>query len=124
MITYLLKEKNDALNIDDEQLLLYKNVFERRGMNSVDFHHLITLARRMEFKKGDKLIDQNRKNSYVYLVVKGKLSVWKNGQLLGDVGNHQFVGEMSFLGWCNAIHMVKTLVTETKHLVNSCNCSE
>jgi CRP-like cAMP-binding protein len=112
MITYLLKEKNDALNIDDEQLLLYKNVFERRGMNSVDFHHLITLARRMEFKKGDKLVDQNRKNSRVYLVVSGKLSVWKDSQLVGLIDKYQFVGEMSFLGWCNALHMVETLEFE------------
>jgi CRP-like cAMP-binding protein/uncharacterized membrane protein (Fun14 family) len=119
MIGYLLKEKNDCSHMSDEETELFRNVFHKRGMNDIDFLHLMNLARRMEFKKGDKLIDQNRKNSRVYLVVKGKLSVWKNGQLLGDVGNHQFVGEMSFLGWCNAIHMVKTLVTETKHLVNN-----
>jgi CRP-like cAMP-binding protein len=99
MILALLKEQNDASNIPEEQRFLYKNVFERRGMNSVDFLHLISLARRMEFKKNEKLVDETKKNTRVYLVKKGNLTILKNGQKVGNIHKHQFVGAMSFLTW-------------------------
>lgn len=99
MILLLLKEEDDARNIPDEQKLLYKNVFEQRGMKPVDYLHLISVAKRFEFKKGEKLVDETKKNTRVYLIKHGNCLVLKNGQKVGNIKKHQFVGAMSFLTW-------------------------
>mmetsp|Transcript_7142 Transcript_7142/g.7811 ORF Transcript_7142/g.7811 Transcript_7142/m.7811 type:complete len:835 (+) Transcript_7142:390-2894(+) len=99
MILLLLKEEDDARNIPDEQKLLYKNIFEQRGMKPVDYLHLISVAKRFEFKKGEKLVDETKKNTRVYLIKHGNCLVLKNGQKVGNIKKHQFVGAMSFLTW-------------------------
>eukprot|EP01034_Spumella_vulgaris_P024901 gene24901-31295_t len=101
MILLLLKDANDADNIPEEQKFLYTTVFQSKGMKSVDFLHLISSSKRIEHKKGDKLVTESMKNTRVCLVKKGKLTVSRNGEKIGTINQYQFVGAMSFLTWAS-----------------------
>eukprot|EP01040_Poterioochromonas_malhamensis_P003404 gene3404-3628_t len=112
MIMILLKEEDDARNIPDEQKLLYHQVFEKRGMKPVDYLHLISVAKRLEVKRGEAIIHCGKKNKYLYLVKQGSLSVRKpetKMQPIAMIERHQFIGEMSFLNWSNTLTMVTSL---------------
>jgi len=99
MICLIIKEANDANNLADEEKKLYKDVFKHKGMKQVDFHHLISKAKKLEAKKGEKLVEENKKNTRVYLVNNGNLAVFKGDQQVGMIHAHQFVGAMSYLKW-------------------------
>ena len=112
MIMILLKEEDDARNIPDEQKLLYHQVFEKRGMKPVDYLHLISVAKRLEVKRGEAIIHCGKKNKYLYLVKQGSLSVRKpetKMQPIAMIERHQFIGEMSFLNWSNTLTMMTSL---------------
>lgn len=99
MIGMLIKESRDADNLADEEKKLYKELFKHKGMKQVDFHHLISQAKKLEAKKGEKLVEENKKNTRVYLVNQGNLAVFKGDQQVGMIHSHQFVGAMSYLKW-------------------------
>lgn len=98
MIVLLLKEENDAHNIPAEKKAMYDG-FARKGMNPVDFMLLISAAKRIDVKKGDVVVAEHLKNTRVFLVKRGTLSVIKNGSKIRTVMPSQFTGEMSFLRW-------------------------
>ena len=98
MIAVLLKEENDASNIPEEKKEMFAR-FERKGMKPVEFLQLISGAKRLELKKGDELVSEHAKNTRVYLVKQGQLSVLKNGSTFRTIQQNQFAGEMSFLQW-------------------------
>jgi CRP-like cAMP-binding protein len=112
MIMTLMKEESDASNLTEEEKHLFKTLFEKRGMRPVDYLHLISLAKRLEFHKTDKLVDEKKKNNRVYLVKKGKLSVLKNGQQVGHISTNQFVGAMSFLSWEGALETSEAILAK------------
>jgi CRP-like cAMP-binding protein len=112
MIMTLMKEESDASNLTEEEKHLFKTLFEKRGMRPVDYLHLISLAKRLEFHKTDKLVDEKKKNNRVYLVKKGKLSVYKNGQQVGHISTNQFVGAMSFLSWEGALETSEAILAK------------
>lgn len=99
MIFLLLKQRTDAENLPDEQKQLYTKVFQAKGMSPVEFLKLISIAKRLDAKKGDKLVDEQKTNTRLYLVVKGNLTVLKSDQKVGTIKDNQFVGAMSFLNW-------------------------
>jgi CRP-like cAMP-binding protein len=98
MIALLMKEENDASNIPAEKKALYDS-FARKGMNPVDFMLLINAAKRLDVKKGDVVVAEHLKNTRVYFVKSGTLSVMKNGSRIRAIHPMQFTGEMSFLRW-------------------------
>lgn len=105
MILYLLKDFNDADNITDEQKEIY-NMFQRKGMNKVDFLHLMNLASRVEAKKGQVLISENKKNTRVYFIKEGQLVVRLNGTDVRNLHCNQFAGLMTFITWMQGQELV------------------
>jgi len=105
MILYLLKDFNDADNITDEQKEIY-NMFQRKGMNKVDFLHLMNLATRVEAKKGQVLISDKEKNSRVYFIKEGQLVVRLNGTDVRHLHSNQFAGLMTFTTWMQGQELV------------------
>jgi CRP-like cAMP-binding protein len=101
MILLLLKESNDAENIPDEQKALYDLVFNNKGMKPVDFLHLMSLAERKEYKKGEKVVTRGNRHHQLHLVKSGRLSVKRDGEELPTIGCNQFAGAMSYLTWEN-----------------------
>eukprot|EP01039_Chlorochromonas_danica_P012590 gene12590-14444_t len=104
MIGLLIKKQSDAANMTEDQKKLYEQCFRNKGMSQVDFFHLISMAKRMEAKKGTRLVSMDKKNTRLYLVQKGKLSVYKHDQKIGVINQSQFVGEMSYLRWQTKKH--------------------
>ena len=105
MILYLLKDFNDADNITDEQKEIY-NMFQRKGMNKVDFLHLMNLATRVEAKKGEVLISDKEKNTRVYFIKEGQLVVRLNGTDVRNLHSNQFAGLMTFITWMQGQELV------------------
>ncbi len=101
MILLLLKESNDAENIPDEQKALYNVIFNNKGMKPVDFLHLMSLAERKEYKKGEKVVTHGNRHHQLHLVKSGRLSVKRGGEDLPNINCNQFVGAMSYLTWEN-----------------------
>lgn len=115
MILMLLKEENDANSIPVEKKHLYESTFMRKGMKPVDFLHLISIAKRKEVKKGDVIVSEQTKNSRVYLVKSGKLSMYRTGGNTRTINPNQFAGSMSFLQWEDKIDTAKQLRKQQKH---------
>lgn len=114
MILMLLKEENDANSIPVEKKTLYENTFMKKGMKPVDFLHLISLAQRMEAEKGDTIVSEHTKNTRVYLVKSGKLSMYKTGGTTKTINQNQFAGSMSFLKWEDKIDTAKLIRKQQK----------
>ena len=98
-------------------------------MLSVEFLHLMNISSRYELKKGEAIVKQGNimhytlfgmlvyTYDYIYvniifkdhettrlrLLKSGKGIVYRNGIIVGEVHQNQFVGEMSFLAWENSI---------------------
>ena len=63
MIGLLIKKQSDAANMTEDQKQLYEQCFKNKGMSQVDFFHLISMAKRMEAKKGTKLVSMDKTNT-------------------------------------------------------------
>lgn len=107
MIVALLKEERDAQNIPSEKKHMYESTFMKKGMKPVDFLHLCSAAERLEVKKGEVIVSEKLKNTRVYLVKSGQLTVTQNGTLVRTIQADQFVGSMSFLSWEDKIDAAK-----------------
>lgn len=99
MIALLLKEANDANALPKEQIEIFQALFEAQGMNSVEFSRLMSIVTRRECMKGEKIITQDRQHDVVYVIQSGKVTVRKDGNLIGRIGKNGFVGEMAFVRW-------------------------
>lgn len=99
MIGLLWKKEHEAHTIPSETKHLFESTFMKKGMTPVDFLHLCKAAERIEVKKGEVVISEKLKNSRVFYVRSGKLSVTQNGTLVRTIQPDQFVGSMSFLSW-------------------------
>jgi len=102
MIFMILKEIEDANNIPAEKKVMYE-AFERKGMKPVDFMLLINAAKKIEVKQGEEIVSEQIKNTRVFFVKSGELSVIKNGSKIRTVEANQFSGEMSFLRWADRL---------------------
>jgi CRP-like cAMP-binding protein len=99
MIARILKQERDAARIPDEQKRLYVKLFQEKGMHSVEFMRLMAAATRTELVPGEYLAKQGETRTSLQLIVKGNGRVVRDGEEIGSVEKHQFVGEMSYLAW-------------------------
>ena len=99
MIAILLKKERDASALPDEQKELFINCFQPLGMIPTEFLHLMHIAKRQEFKKGEVLSKQGEKRTQLLLIKKGKGKVVRDGLIVGNVNKNNFVGEMSYLAY-------------------------
>jgi hypothetical protein len=99
MMGALLKQRFEAAGIPDEQKKLYATFFQEKGMHSVEFMQLMSIANRKEYAKGEYLAKQGGKRNKLHLIVSGRGKVVRDGEPIGVVERNQFVGEMSYLAW-------------------------
>jgi len=99
MMGALLKQSIEAAGIPDEQKKLYATFFQEKGMHSVEFMQLMSIANRKEYAKGEYLAKQGGKRNKLHLIVSGRGNVVRDGEPIGVVERNQFVGEMSYLAW-------------------------
>ena len=67
----------------------------------VDFLFLMSSAKKLVLKKGDRVITMGKQNHFVYVVHSGSLVVVKKGRFVCKLKALSFAGEMSFLRWKN-----------------------
>eukprot|EP00981_Chlorochromonas_danica_P008054 scaffold1946_cov188-Ochromonas_danica.AAC.17 len=79
MIAFLLRDDLAAKNLGEEEQRLYEEVFELKGMTRTDFLKLISKATRIQVPRNEKLVDETKVNTRVYLVHSGEVSVRKGG---------------------------------------------
>lgn len=105
MILLIMKENHDALNMPEEQKDIYERLFKSHGMKLVDFLHLMSIAKRHDIKRNEKLISLGSKHNHLHFVQSGKLSVVNKSGALSSIHEDQFVGVLSFLAWEDNLHM-------------------
>jgi CRP-like cAMP-binding protein len=113
MIALLLKEKSAASKIPEEQRHLFMSLFESHGMTSVEFLKLMGTAKRIEADAGDTIIQQGVLHRDVYLLQSGVCVVKRDGETLGKILKYQFMGEMSFLRWQDAVLKEQTILKQS-----------
>jgi len=59
----------------------------------------MSIAERREVKTGEKLVEQGMRHHRLHLILSGKFSVKRDGDLTGEINENQFAGAMSFLTW-------------------------
>lgn len=99
MIALLIKDDLAADKLSTEEKQLYHEVFQTKGMSRVEFVHLMAKAKRMAAAPEEMLVTDAKRNTRVYLVQSGRVSVRKAGVEVASIGPNNFVGEMSFLTW-------------------------
>lgn len=104
MVGLIIKDENDAKEIPGEQKELFDTVFQAKGMKPVDFLHLMSIARRETFKKGEKVMVQGEYHDTLHLVQSGSFIVCRSKyrgvrSIVGRIEKHQFVGSMAFVNW-------------------------
>jgi hypothetical protein len=92
MIAILLKDEYEATNLSEDHKLLYQSVFASKGMKAVDFMKLMAISTRVEKKRGDIVVQEDKENDRICLVKSGKLGLIKKGLRVGDIEPFQFVG--------------------------------
>ena len=101
MIAILVKKERDASALPDEQKELFVSCFQPLGMIPTEFLHLMHIAKRHEFKKGEVISKQGEKRTRLLLLKEGSGRVMRDGSMVGTVKDNNFVGEMSFLAFHN-----------------------
>jgi CRP-like cAMP-binding protein len=99
MIAILLDEKSKVEEIAPDERSLYNNYLKLIGMSPADFLSLRSVGDRIIYRKGETIAQQGEKRDHLILIIKGKGTVLRNGEVLADVLERQFVGEMSYMLW-------------------------
>ena len=97
MIYLLLNEEDSLSNLPVEMQHLYQNVFSKRGMKPLEFRYLMTIAKKQELKKGDRIATENKPIESLFVVSSGELIAMRRNEIVARITENQFIGEMSFL---------------------------
>lgn len=73
----------------------YRDIFEDLAPD--ERVHMLQSAEEMHFATGQTIIEQNRPNQSIYIVLDGEVSVHSSGALLAKLGLGSIFGEMAFL---------------------------
>eukprot|EP00611_Tribonema_gayanum_P019993 TRINITY_DN356_c4_g1_i1.p1 TRINITY_DN356_c4_g1~~TRINITY_DN356_c4_g1_i1.p1 ORF type:complete len:674 (-),score=214.42 TRINITY_DN356_c4_g1_i1:718-2739(-) len=105
MIALLVNERRQATRLDStEERELFDQMFAKLGLSAVEFLHLIRLAERETLPAGTTLATFNEPQDKVYLIIDGTAEVQGgDGDLIGHISKHMFVGSMAFLRFLNEV---------------------
>ena len=93
-VVLLLLERR-PVNLDEEELRLYRTVF--RGFKPQEFAKLLSIAEWKRADTGQALLLQNKPTPSLMLVARGFGKVENGGKCIANISPGQFVGEMGFL---------------------------
>jgi CRP-like cAMP-binding protein len=122
MIVLLLIEENEAMNMTPQEAEILRNVFSNHGhMKAVDFRQLMSIAKKRDIQRGEKLVSQGVENNHIHLVYGGMFAVIRDQKTIANIMKSQFVGEMSFLSWELSVGSQLNQVNESKEEYNLWN---
>jgi CRP-like cAMP-binding protein len=121
-VLYLLNEQEQAKRLTEEQISVFKTVFEPVGVSRVSFKKLLKKSSVSEFPPGENLTTEGTLSTAVMVMISGKADVTVQGEKIYEVHPGQFIGENGLhcgLMFANGINSTATVkaVELTKCLV-------
>lgn len=103
MLSQLYRDKSLAQGMKQEEKEIFADVFRPSGMKDVEYLKLLTIAKRLEIKKGENIISPERDNNSLYLIISGDMDIIRDQKVVNRLETNQFCGEMSYLQWNNEV---------------------
>jgi CRP-like cAMP-binding protein len=103
MLSRLYRDKSLAQSMDSEEKEVYLNAFRPSGMQDVEYLKLLSKAKRLKIKKGEKMVSPEKDNHSLFLIVSGSMDIMRDQKVVNRIESYQFCGEMSYLQWNNEI---------------------
>ncbi len=111
---------NRAVKLSDEELELYKLQF--MNLSLLEFSKLISIASWKNVRAGETFVSEGQVMTELSMIYNGHVEVWHAKNLVNELHDGQFIGEMSFLtdGIASAsiiaLHDTKLVVWKQKEL--------
>ncbi|MCX7957688.1 MAG: cyclic nucleotide-binding domain-containing protein [Deltaproteobacteria bacterium] len=80
-----------------EKVLFLKEVSLFRNISSERLAKIATIAKEVEFLKGDKIINEGDEGDSLFIIVEGNVSILKGKDIIAKLGPRDFFGEMAIL---------------------------
>ena len=85
------------MSITFEKVLVLKNIPMFENASEMALSDLITAAEEKTYKSGDVLIDDEKENTFLFIVLSGKAGVLQDKEVIQEFGPRQFFGETTVL---------------------------
>lgn len=85
------------MSITFEKVLVLKNIPMFENASEMALSDLITAAEEKTYKSGDVLIDDEKENTFLFIVLSGKVGVLQDKEVIQEFGPRQFFGETTVL---------------------------
>jgi CRP-like cAMP-binding protein len=89
--------------MSSEEKQIYLNTFRPSGMQDIEYLKLLSKAKRLEVKKGDKMVSPEKDNHSLFFILSGSMDIMLDQKVVNRIETNQFCGEMSYLQWNNEI---------------------
>ncbi len=98
MITALIQERSEASHLEPEEAEVFSEVYDKVGVDPVEFLRVIRRAERRTISKGTVVAQAGKPQKKLYLIMNGAFKVYDpDGMTLGTIRSHQYIGSMAFL---------------------------
>jgi hypothetical protein len=105
----LLARARIKVRMSEEEKTLHASVFGK--LEKVDFSRILAVGSFEELPEGTELTSQDREVTSVRLLLSGQARVMVDSAVIAGLSAGDFVGEMAYIGDCNAS---ATVVTEAR----------
>ncbi len=97
------------MSITFEKVLILKNIPLFESASEMALSDLIASAEEKTYKVGDVIVDNEKENSSLYIVLLGKAGVQKEGETIEEFLPRQIFGETTVLSPAVLPHPIKAL---------------
>ncbi|MGB9600394.1 MAG: cyclic nucleotide-binding domain-containing protein [Myxococcota bacterium] len=80
-----------------EKVLFLKEVSLFKNISSERLARIATIAKEIEFSRGDKIINEGDEGDSLFIIVDGRVSIYKGKEAIASLGPKDFFGEMAIL---------------------------
>lgn len=80
-----------------EKVLFLKEVSLFKNISSERLAKIATIAKEVEFSKGDKIINEGDEGDSLFIIVEGYVNILKGKEVITRLGPRDFFGEMAIL---------------------------
>lgn len=97
------------MSITFEKVLILKNVPMFENASEMALSDLIASSEEKTYKEGDVLLDNQKENTALYIILNGKAQAYKGDEVVFDFGPRQFFGETTVLAPAILPYQVKAV---------------
>lgn len=85
------------MSITFEKVLILKNIPMFENASEMALSDLIASAEEKTYKAGDVLIDNEKENSFLFIILLGKAASFNDGEVVQEFASRQVLGETTVL---------------------------